>query len=66
MQSGAKPRREGKHSIIRDQNEHVMGSVENCGAMPALREVRFQRSAHFRRNVVIQIVGDLAAHILAV
>jgi hypothetical protein len=66
MQSSAKPERERKHSIIRDQNEHVMGTVENGGAMPALREVRFQCGAHFKRNVVIQIVRDFAAHILAI
>jgi hypothetical protein len=66
MQSSAKPSREWKRSIIRDQNKHVMGSVENCGAMPALSEVRFQRGTHLRRNVVVQVIRNFTAHILAV
>jgi len=66
MQSSAKPSGEGKDSIVGDEDEHVVGSVENGGAMAALSEMSFQRGAHFRRNVVIQIVGDFAADILAI
>jgi hypothetical protein len=66
MQSSAKPSRERKRSIIRNQHKHVMRSVENCGAMPALCEVRFERGTHLGSNVVVQVVRNFTAHILAI
>jgi hypothetical protein len=43
-----------------------MSSIEDGGAMTALRQMRFENRPHFRRNVIVDVIRNFTPNILAI
>src|SRR5262249_4834064 len=62
IQALAEPLRHLKHPFVADELHNVPCAVEHRRAVSTDFEMRFHSLAQFRRDVVIEIVGDLPPH----
>ena len=54
------------HSSVAQQLHNVPHPVVDCGAVSAAREVALNAEAQFRRDIALQVVGQLTANLIAI
>ena len=66
MQSLAVSERQFEYALVGGEDENVVGGIENGGTDFAVLEVLLHDCAHFRREIVVEKLGDVIPDVLAV